>query len=365
MTPDAAYLSSQWFAEQGFAVVIADGRGTPGRGPAWDRAVTGDLATPVLDDQVEALHVGRRRSARDLDLTKVGIRGWSFGGYLAALAVLRRPDVFHAGVAGAPPTDWRLYDTCYTERYLGHPDTDPENYERSSLLADAPNWPAAACSSTAWPTTTSSVAHTLRLVLGAAGRRPPAHRAAAVRGDPHGLAGGRRGEPAAAAGGLPAHRAGYTSQLAKPTDNPRAEDRHRAHADRRLFRRLKAGAPGITVLQDDQVMATIPAESPSWIARHPSCRCCTRWPRPMTAGARLGAGRRRAGRELGAGETGGAEPAHLAVDGSGRFLITANYTGGSISVHRLGPDGSIGERTDLVSMSAAATTRGRSRRTRT
>jgi dipeptidyl-peptidase 4 len=133
----AAYLSPQWFAEQGFAVVIADGRGTPGRGPQWDRAVTGDLAGPVLADQVEALHSAADQCP-DLDLTKVGIRGWSFGGYLSALAVLRRPDVFHAAIAGAPPTDWRLYDTCYTERYLGHPDDEPGAYAQSSLLADAP-----------------------------------------------------------------------------------------------------------------------------------------------------------------------------------------------------------------------------------
>jgi dipeptidyl-peptidase-4 len=68
----------------------------------------------------------------------VGIRGWSFGGYLAALAVLRRPDVFHAALAGAPVTEWSLYDTHYTERYLGHPALCPEAYVRSSLLADAP-----------------------------------------------------------------------------------------------------------------------------------------------------------------------------------------------------------------------------------
>jgi dipeptidyl-peptidase-4 len=73
----------------------------------------------------------------ELDLSRVAIRGWSFGGYLAALAVLRRPDVFHAAVAGAPVTDWRLYDTHYTERYLGHPAADPDAYRRSSLLADA------------------------------------------------------------------------------------------------------------------------------------------------------------------------------------------------------------------------------------
>ncbi len=144
-----AYLTSQWFAEQGFAVVIADGRGTPGRGPEWERAVAGDLANPVLEDQIDALRDAAARFA-DLDTGRVAIRGWSFGGYLAALAVLRRPDVFHAAIAGAPVTDWHLYDTHYTERYLGSPDRDEENYERSSLISllsrgdDPPQTPPAA-----------------------------------------------------------------------------------------------------------------------------------------------------------------------------------------------------------------------------
>jgi dipeptidyl-peptidase-4 len=132
----AAFYSSQWFADQGFAVVVADGRGTPGRGSQWERAVYRDLARPVLDDQVDALHGAAARYPQ-LDLGRVGIRGWSFGGYLAAMAVLRRPDVFQAAVAGAPVTDWRLYDTHYTERYLGRPDEEPDAYEQSSLLADA------------------------------------------------------------------------------------------------------------------------------------------------------------------------------------------------------------------------------------
>jgi dipeptidyl-peptidase 4 len=130
------FLVSQWFADQGFAVLVTDGRGTPGRGPAWERAVWRDLAGPVLDDQVEAL-AAVAADHPELDLGRVAIRGWSFGGYLAALAVLRRPEVFHAAVAGAPVTDWRLYDTHYTERYLGHPAADPDAYRRSSLLADA------------------------------------------------------------------------------------------------------------------------------------------------------------------------------------------------------------------------------------
>ncbi|MFF2651178.1 prolyl oligopeptidase family serine peptidase [Streptomyces sp. NPDC058045] len=126
-----AYLTSQWFAEQGFAVVVADGRGAPGHSPAREKAVHRDF-TRTLDDQVAAV---RELATRfPLDLGRVGIRGWSYGGYLSALAVLRRPDVFHAGVAGAPVTDWSLYDTHYTERYLGHPASDPAPYVHSSLV---------------------------------------------------------------------------------------------------------------------------------------------------------------------------------------------------------------------------------------
>jgi dipeptidyl-peptidase-4 len=130
-------LSSQWFADQGFVVVIADGVGTPGKGSEWEREVLDDLAQVVLDDQVEIV-----RALEDLepraDTTRVGIRGWSFGGYLAALAVLRRGDVFHAAVAGAPVTDWRLYDTHYTERYVGNPSIDDTYYKTTSLITDAP-----------------------------------------------------------------------------------------------------------------------------------------------------------------------------------------------------------------------------------
>ncbi|MFF9410520.1 alpha/beta fold hydrolase [Streptomyces anandii] len=128
-----AHLTSQWFADQGFAVIVADGRGTPGRSPAWEKAIHHDF-TVTLDDQIEALQ--DLAKTYPLDLGRVAIRGWSYGGYLAALAVLRRPDVFHAAVAGAPVTDWRLYDTHYTERYLGDPAADPESYAGSSLVTD-------------------------------------------------------------------------------------------------------------------------------------------------------------------------------------------------------------------------------------
>jgi dipeptidyl-peptidase-4 len=132
----AAFTTEQWLADQGFAVVVIDGRGTPGRGPDWEFAIQGNLADPVLEDQVSGLQA-LAELYPDLDLTRVGIRGWSFGGYLAALAVLDRPDVFHAAVAGAPVTEWRLYDTGYTERYLGLPDEKPDDYDNSSLLTRA------------------------------------------------------------------------------------------------------------------------------------------------------------------------------------------------------------------------------------
>ena len=129
----SAHTSSQWFADQGFAVVVIDGRGTPGRGTTHERAVAGSLSDGVLDDQVRGLRLAEA-NVPGLDLSRVAIRGWSFGGYLAALAVIRRPEVFHCAVAGAPVTDWRWYDTHYTERYLGDPREHVDRYDADSLV---------------------------------------------------------------------------------------------------------------------------------------------------------------------------------------------------------------------------------------
>jgi dipeptidyl-peptidase-4 len=133
-----AYLGEQWFADQGFAVIVADGRGMAGRGPAWDKLARHDFVG-TIDDQVEVLHGVADAHPDDIDLTRVAIRGWSFGGYISALGVLRHPDVFHAAVAGAPCSDMRLYDTCYTERYLGLPEENPEVYDATSLIPMAAN----------------------------------------------------------------------------------------------------------------------------------------------------------------------------------------------------------------------------------
>ena len=136
MHHQGAFRECQWFADQGFAVVVVDGRGTPGS-PTWERAIRYDVASVVLEDQVTGLHAAAHAFV-DVDLERVAIRGWSFGGYLAAMAVIDRPEVFHAAVSGAPVTDWRLYDTGYTERYLGLPDDQPDAYARTGLLERAP-----------------------------------------------------------------------------------------------------------------------------------------------------------------------------------------------------------------------------------
>lgn len=134
VSPEYRWLLDQWYADRGFIVVAIDGRGTPGRGRDWERAIYQKFADLPLEDQIEGLQaLGAKYPA--MDLKRVGIQGWSFGGYMAALAVLRRPDVFHAGVAGAPVADWLDYDTHYTERYLGIPPKDDEAYKTSSLLS--------------------------------------------------------------------------------------------------------------------------------------------------------------------------------------------------------------------------------------
>jgi len=131
----------QWWADQGFAVVTIDNRGTPGVSPSFEKAIYRRMADVVLTDQVDALAaLGEKHP--DLDMARVGIRGWSFGGWLAGLAVLRRPDIYRCGIAGAPVTDWALYDTGYTERYLGLPQDGAEIYAHHSLVELAAEVPA-------------------------------------------------------------------------------------------------------------------------------------------------------------------------------------------------------------------------------
>ena len=126
-------LMRQWMADHGVIVVAIDGRGTPGRGHDWERYIAGDFSR-TIDDQATALQALAKRHP-EMDLSRVGITGWSFGGYESALAVEKRGDVFHVAVAGAPVVDWRDYDTHYTEHYLGLLPEHKAAYDASSLLS--------------------------------------------------------------------------------------------------------------------------------------------------------------------------------------------------------------------------------------
>ncbi len=133
---ESRFLLPQWIADHGVIVVALDNRGTPRKDRRWSRVIKGSFGRIPLDDQVDGLFALAARFP-ELDLSRVGIYGWSFGGYMAALAAMKRPDVFKVAVAGAPVVDWRDYDTHYTERYLGLPDKNKAGYDESNLLTYA------------------------------------------------------------------------------------------------------------------------------------------------------------------------------------------------------------------------------------
>lgn len=179
------YWDAQWWADQGYIVVTADGRGTTGRGPQWDRAIYETMKSVTLEDQVDAVRAlpealatlaaqeNKESSETTIpqpDLNRVAMIGWSYGGFLSALAVLEAPETFAAACAGAPPTDWTLYDTHYTERYLG---LDPVVYERNSIIADAPQLDRPLMLIHGFADDNVTIAHSLRLsqALMAAGRK--------------------------------------------------------------------------------------------------------------------------------------------------------------------------------------------------
>jgi dipeptidyl-peptidase-4 len=130
-------LILQWLANQGFIVAKLDGHGTPRRGRDWERAIKGDFATRIAADQLEGL-TALAKQVPEMDLKRVGVYGWSFGGYLSALLTLAHGDAVKSGVSGAPVSDWHDYDTHYTERYLGVPPQDEKAYEVSSLMTYVP-----------------------------------------------------------------------------------------------------------------------------------------------------------------------------------------------------------------------------------
>jgi dipeptidyl-peptidase-4 len=125
----------QALAHRGFVIWQLDNRGSAGRGHAWEAKLCRRFGKQELEDQETG--VRHLVSLGFVDPKRVGIHGWSYGGYMTLYALLNAPELFRAGVAGAPVTDWRLYDTIYTERYLGLPSENEEGYRLSSVVNQA------------------------------------------------------------------------------------------------------------------------------------------------------------------------------------------------------------------------------------
>ena len=133
MTAD---LRAQYLAQLGYLVFSLDNRGSARRGLAFEGAIKNDMGNIEVQDQVTGVKWLVAQGLADPE--RVGIYGWSYGGYMAAMALARAPETFKLAVAGAPVTHWDGYDTHYTERYMGTPTTNPEGYEVSSVMHHVP-----------------------------------------------------------------------------------------------------------------------------------------------------------------------------------------------------------------------------------
>ena len=127
--------SAQLFTQRGYVVFTLDNRGAAGRGQAFATALYRRMGGVEVVDQLKGVEWLKQQSF--VDASRVGVFGWSYGGYMTLMLMMQSPGTFAAGVAGAPVTDWRLYDTHYTERYLGMPDENAEGYRQSNVLTYA------------------------------------------------------------------------------------------------------------------------------------------------------------------------------------------------------------------------------------
>jgi dipeptidyl-peptidase-4 len=123
-------------AERGYVVFTLDNRGSGFRGDQFEFAIKGQLGKVEMADQLSGIEFLSQQSF--VDPQRIGIMGWSYGGYMTLMG-LTTTNAFRAGVAGAPVTDWSLYDTHYTERFLGDPKVNAAGYERSAVLGNAKN----------------------------------------------------------------------------------------------------------------------------------------------------------------------------------------------------------------------------------
>jgi dipeptidyl-peptidase-4 len=126
------YLFQQYLASMGFVVISLDNRGSANRGLSFEGAIYKNMGDLEVEDQLVAAN--HLKSLDFVDEDRIGVHGWSYGGYMTLMCMFKKPDVFKVGVSGAPVTDWSLYDTCYTERYMSTPQLNPEGYKSSSVF---------------------------------------------------------------------------------------------------------------------------------------------------------------------------------------------------------------------------------------
>jgi dipeptidyl-peptidase-4 len=128
----AANLWFQYMAQHGYVVFTLDGRGSDLRGKAFEQAIHRQLGNVEMEDQLEGIEYLKSKSW--VDASRLGIHGWSFGGFMTTSLMTRNPDVFKVAVAGGPVIDWSLYEIMYTERYMDTPAENPEGYGKNNLL---------------------------------------------------------------------------------------------------------------------------------------------------------------------------------------------------------------------------------------
>ncbi|NLV53677.1 MAG: prolyl oligopeptidase family serine peptidase [Bacteroidales bacterium] len=126
-----------WMAQQGYIMFCVDNRGSEHRGLAFEQATFRQLGVEEMKDQVKG--VDYLKSLSYVDGERIGVHGWSFGGFMTSSLMTTYPDVFKVGVAGGPVIDWRFYEVMYGERYMDTPQTNPEGYANTSLLGKAQN----------------------------------------------------------------------------------------------------------------------------------------------------------------------------------------------------------------------------------
>lgn len=133
----SSLLWHHFLANQGYVILYVDNRGTGGRGTEFKHVVYKQLGNYEVNDLAEAAEY--MVSLGYIDKTRIGIWGWSYGGYVSSLSMAKKPDLYKAGVSVAPVTDWRFYDNIYTERYMSLPELNPEGYNNGSVLTHAGN----------------------------------------------------------------------------------------------------------------------------------------------------------------------------------------------------------------------------------